>query len=427
MAEQDDPSSHENDLFALNSIFPEPEQVFSFKLDSLESIRDRCDVALDTNVLLVPYTTSAGSLEQIKTTYRNLVDQRRLIIPGQVAREFAKNRASKISEIVQQLSTKRDSIPPVKKSTYPLLSPLPAFQKHVELEDRINQFLSEYRLSINNILRVISDWTWNDPVSELYRELFSKGVVYDLPLDQNLLTAEFRKRRRQRIPPGFKDKGIGDLIIWKTILDHGKKTNRDVILVSNDVKTDWWYQSDKESLYPRFELVDEFRRETGGHSVHIVTFSKFLDLYGASEAVIEEVRVEEKLAQIDRISSAREPETVHKAVWKWLISTYPESSVIEYSEKFPDFVVVRPDGGRIGVKVRLLGQTVELARRFREIKQTIAEASDVFTSYLIICVGDNLGSAMLMHQRIRKLDITIPNTTIITGTLNSLGAFESLL
>jgi hypothetical protein len=71
-----------NDLFALNFIFPEPEHVFSFKLDSLDSIRDRCDVALDTNVLLVPYTTSADSLEQIKTTYRNLVDQRRLMIPG---------------------------------------------------------------------------------------------------------------------------------------------------------------------------------------------------------------------------------------------------------------------------------------------------------------------------------------------------------
>jgi hypothetical protein len=344
-----------------------------------------------------------------------------------VAREFAKNRASKISEIVQQLSTKRDSIPPVKRSTYPLLSPLLAFQKHVELEQKINQLLSEYRLSISNILQVISDWTWNDPVSELYRELFSKEVVYDLPLDQDLFTAEFRKRKRQRIPPGFKDKGIGDLIIWKTILDHGKKTNRDVILVSNDVKTDWWYQSDKESLYPRFELVDEFRRETGGRSVHIVTFSKFLDLYGASEAVIEEVRVEEKLAQIDRISSAR-PQALHQAIWKWLISNYPESSVIEYSKKFPDFVVVRPDGGRIGVKVRLFGLAWELARRFREIKQAIAEASDTdFTSYLIICVGDSLGSAMLLHQRIRKLDITIPNTTIITGTLNSLGAFESLL
>jgi hypothetical protein len=37
-------------------------------------------------------------------------------------------------------------------------------------------------------------------------------------------------------------------------------------------------------------LVDEFRRYSDGHSFHIIQFSQLLDLYGASEEIIREVR-----------------------------------------------------------------------------------------------------------------------------------------
>ena len=64
---------------------------------------------LDTNTLLVPYTTSKESLKQIEETYKTLIGQERLVIPAQVAREFAKNRASKIGEVFQQLSRNKES------------------------------------------------------------------------------------------------------------------------------------------------------------------------------------------------------------------------------------------------------------------------------------------------------------------------------
>jgi hypothetical protein len=83
------------------------------------------------------------------------------------------------------------------------------------------------------------------------------------------------------------------LLVWFTILEIGKSKNKDIIFVSGDQKSDWWHRIEEQSIYPRYELIDEFRRESGGHSLHIVPFSDFLDLYGASESAVEEVREEE--------------------------------------------------------------------------------------------------------------------------------------
>ena len=50
-------------------------------------------------------------------------------------------------------------------------------------------------------------------------------------------------------------------------------------------------------MYPRYELVDEFRRTSDGQSFHIVSFSEFLTLFGASPQVVEEVHREETQAR----------------------------------------------------------------------------------------------------------------------------------
>ena len=58
------------DIFIRNSIYPEAEGIFSFRPKSLNDIKDECFVVLDTNSLLVPYTTGKDSLEQIGKIYR---------------------------------------------------------------------------------------------------------------------------------------------------------------------------------------------------------------------------------------------------------------------------------------------------------------------------------------------------------------------
>ena len=66
----------------------------------MEEIKNECFVVLDTNVLLVPYTVSKTSLQAIRNAYLQLIELKRLVVPGQVAREFAKNRPNKISALL---------------------------------------------------------------------------------------------------------------------------------------------------------------------------------------------------------------------------------------------------------------------------------------------------------------------------------------
>jgi len=297
----------ELDIFIANNVFPEAEPIFTARLKSLEAIRDDCYVVLDTNSLLVPYTIGKETLEQIKKTYKALADKDCLVVPAQVAREFAKNRANKISELYKELSKKRDEIPDLQKGTYPLLESLEEYQETMRLEASVDKLLRDYRKRIGKVLDHIRSWTWDDPVSLLYGELFSSGVVKDISIDKEAIKSELDKRQLHKIPPGYKDagksdSGIGDLLIWLTILDIGRAQNKSVIFVSGDGKPDWWHQSNKEPLYPRYELVDEFRRLSGGQSFHIITFSRFLNLYGASEKVVEEVRKEEKQSVSKKLS-----------------------------------------------------------------------------------------------------------------------------
>jgi rRNA-processing protein FCF1 len=295
-----------SEILYRNSLYPDAESIFSFHPRTIEEIKDDCIVVLDTNSLLVPYTTGKESLDQISRIYRLLVDDKRLIIPGQVAREFAEHRVTKLKELYQQISRKKATLA---LGSYPLLEGITAYQKAIEIEERLNESLREYNKSISEILDNISQWYWNDPVSKLYSSLFAREVVFDPKLEENQLKHRIDKDFEHKIPPGYKDArkpddGVGDVIIWYTILEIGKAQKKNVIFVSLDQKADWWSQSEGRPLYPRYELIEEFRRASEGQSFHVMKFSAFLNLYGASKEVVEEVRKEEVQARIEQSQSS---------------------------------------------------------------------------------------------------------------------------
>jgi len=301
-----DKERHESkfDIFIANTVFPEARSLFAAGPQSLNSIKDDCIVVLDTNVLLIPFTTGQESLEQIHATFKKLEGTSQLIIPGQVAREFAKNRATKLAEVFQQLSRKMDSVHALQVGHYPLLESLDVYQTVVSLEKEIDSKTREYRKALGNVLEYVRSWIWNDPVSLMYSELFRGNVILDPEFDQTQVAKDLEVQQLHRIPPGYKDaqkddKGIGDVLIWLTILEIGKSHKKNVIFVTGDEKADWWYRSEKQSLYPRYELVDEFRRISEGKLFHMIHFSTFLDLYGASEKVVAEVRQKESSSQAE--------------------------------------------------------------------------------------------------------------------------------
>jgi hypothetical protein len=103
------------------------------------------------------------------------------------------------------------------------------------------------------VLTDLASWHWNDAVSELYREVISEATIVALNHNSADTIAEWQRRVDHRVPPGYKDKGkddsgIGDFLIWLSILAVGKNRGSDVIFVSGDEKSDWWYQSENAAL-----------------------------------------------------------------------------------------------------------------------------------------------------------------------------------
>jgi DNA-directed RNA polymerase specialized sigma24 family protein len=289
----------QTDKFVLQDVYPDAAAVFSARVEPLSTIKDSAAVVLDTNVLLVPFAVSPQTLRDIRTTYATLAADRRLFVPGQVAREFARNRAIKLAELHQQLLDRKSRLPTAGIGKHPLLENVPEYQAVLAKEAELLDDSKDYGALLTTIADVVKSWTWNDPVSELYRELFTPEVVVDLELDREAIERDLAYRFANQIPPGYKDgskpdAGIGDLLVWKTILKLATDTPQHTIFVSGEEKSDWWYKSAGRQLYPRFELTDEFRRVSGGKSFHIVSLSELLALYGADQAHVTEVRETEQ-------------------------------------------------------------------------------------------------------------------------------------
>lgn len=309
------------DLFIADSTFPDAESIFTARYKRLDEVKNDAIIVFDTNALLLPYTVGHKSFAEIEKTLRALVSQGKLVIPGQVAREFAKNRATKIAETHQSLSKKRDAVEALQTGNYPLLESLGAYKEAVEIEKQVVPLVENYRRKLNELIEHIENWVWDDPVSTLYSEVFRGQVVFDPIKDNESLkdeiTRNLKSRNTHKIPPGYKDsnkldEGIGDVIVWETILEVGKLKNKSVIFVSGEEKSDWWHRSNKRPLYPRYELIDEFRRRSGGHTFHIIKFSKLLDTFGVSNEVVEDVR------QIENNSVDRPLFRLGRAVADWL-------------------------------------------------------------------------------------------------------------
>jgi hypothetical protein len=345
------PKDSNEDSSRLGSVYKDPYKIFSFSLSSAEETIKDCVFVLDTNVLLIPFGTGKQPLDEIGRIYKKLAKEKRLKIPAQVAREFASLRATKLTTVYQQLGTKRDKIS-IKTSEYPLLESLNEYQLLLKAEKSAQDAIRAFQDSIDTLLETIRNWRWNDPVSELYREIFTGETIAAPQISEDEFQKEASDRFARRIPPGYKDaakeeNAFGDLIIWKTILQVGRIQKKSVIFVSGDEKPDWWHQSNNVALYPRYELVEEFRRTTEGKSFHIFTFAEFLRRMGANATTVSQVETEAVRQSVgSKVNESRDlyPEI---EVANWFRRTYGTENVrtvpADLTSPF-DILVTKPTG-----------------------------------------------------------------------------------
>jgi hypothetical protein len=380
---QDSSVSRIDPVFYANEVFPELEPLFQFKVRPLADIKNDCVVVLDTNTLLVPYTVGKASLTVIWKTYRNLIAGGRLVVPGQVVREYARNRATKLAELHGEIARKRAAVQNIEADVYPLLQSMPKYVDLLGFREKINRQINDYRQRVDSILEEIRGWP-NDSVREMYAELFKGEVLRDLKVEDANVAAsllnDWKRRTQKKIPPGYEDKGrVGDLLIWHVIRDVGSERKKSVLFVSQEFsKGDWRHftEAGKGNNVPfhiRFELVDEFRRVSGGQSFHMIQLHELLALFGASADVVESVRVDWQRASPAWRSDEGQP-------WTWQRVGDEAASLIPLLEtKVEEVVKLVTKEGPSNMKF-LMGSAyrgkLECARKLVELARSHEGASE---------------------------------------------------
>jgi len=273
--------------------------LFNMNFMSKEELLVDSIFVLDTNVLLLPYKVGSKELEEIERIYKILIEQGKLSIPSRVAKEFVKNRPNKLAELHQTISNDLSAISKIKIKKYPVLSQVESYMVATELVKEINDQIDNYKKMISETITYIKDLNWNDPVSYVYSEIFSEEIICSISEDISEVENELANRHKFGIPPGNKDKskddkGIGDFLIWKSMIELAKAKNSNIVFVTVDEKNDWFHQSMNAKLYPRYELLYEFHSKTEGKHITFINLSELIDNYTSNKEVVESIRTSEK-------------------------------------------------------------------------------------------------------------------------------------
>ncbi|HBG28713.1 MAG: hypothetical protein A2Y10_12230 [Planctomycetes bacterium GWF2_41_51] len=296
----------------MRNIFREYHQ---FSESEFKELWKNCLFVFDTNTLLNMYRYSRETVEAYFNVLNELKNKKQLWIPYQVGYEFYENRINVIfdyeksyDEILNILEKAKNEIE-AKYKDHPFLNLL-------EIKEEMNKGLSGVESKIKQAKSAHPKWLEKDDVLENLNQLF-KGYIGNNYNTQRLndIKKEGKERYERKIPPGFKDdkksedKKYGDLIIWFQIIDKARECKKPIVLISGDIKEDWWLEKDGKKLMPLPQLKKELY-DKAGVGFHIYTADRFLELNKTdvkkiNDSAIKEVRkireLEEKRMMMQRM------------------------------------------------------------------------------------------------------------------------------
>jgi len=113
-----------------------------------------------------------------------------------------------------------------------------------------------------------------------------------------------KDRYERQVPPGYLDSkkddgGFGDYFMWQQLIAHSIERKAPIILVTDDVKDDWWLRVAGRTVGPRPELRREFVDLTG-HSFYTYTLPEYLRHSKSSGSKVSDAAVREAEAEVAR-------------------------------------------------------------------------------------------------------------------------------
>lgn len=300
--------------------------------DSEENLWRNSIFVFDSSSLLYMYEYSDKTKTEI---IENLSEKLsgRLWIPNHVAYEYLKNRErviksplhdnnkykglkndhiSKIDRELKSITSKIEEVykKTIKQDMHPFLKSnvVPTFK---ETTNEYKDSFVEFTRNIDNEIKARSEEIENllnhDVVLEFIEQYFEVGEEYKIQRIFEIIE-ESNFRFPNKIAPGWEDEEnktgiqrVGDLIVWKQILDYSKEKNTPIILVTNDVKKDWCHikerSNEKRIVRPCKELIKEIE-DYSSNNFWMYTFKDFL--YRSKE-LIETTITNETLEEVEEI------------------------------------------------------------------------------------------------------------------------------
>lgn len=255
------------------------QEYLDFTEEEKQNLWNQATIIFDTNVFLNLYRYSAKTRELLLLAFESFKD--RLWMPNHVAHEFMKNRSGIIWESNHHYDT---LLLEAKKFIELCHTELKLDTDDKELCD-LDKHLKEW-ITLAKEKNLLVSKPNVDQILETLLTLFDGKVGPAFSEEEiKIIEQEGKQRYASKVPPGYKDsekaKGnnvnnaYGDFIVWKQIMNYAISQKRDIILVTNDQKEDWWEILHGQTIGPRVELKREFSKATS-QKFHMYSMSTFI-------------------------------------------------------------------------------------------------------------------------------------------------------
>ncbi|WP_327208342.1 PIN domain-containing protein [[Kitasatospora] papulosa] len=415
----------ERDLISLNDGF---EHYLSASLSDYERVVKSGLVVLDTNAILNLYRYTDEARKELFGVLRSLQD--RLWIPNQVATEFWRNRESAVSDLDYFGD---ELISELEETRHQMERSLRTWANRVALQggllnDILNTLDSAFKPVLEKVQEIAGERsdgksrnTFEDPVLlELQEVLVRKvGAAMGQSEYENAVTEGLR-RVEAKIPPGYKDKkkddghAAGDYLVWAQTIKEAKFRHCEVLLITGDVKEDWWRKESGEIRGPRLELAKEFYAAVG-FRVYMLRPPRFLEMAReilqisvTDETIDDASRVELSSHKLrERIDTAA---TVLASLWSELLSYVKAKTRLPLNVEAIDMADDSP--GLIALfhsdSLVYLGSSKSATRRLRQLHRKLSGRINISpdeVSFAIAPLGVEqindrmLPQSMIMEER----------------------------
>lgn len=258
---------------------------------NFEKIWEEGLFVFDSNVLLDLYRLPVSTRNDLLNVFSHSKFNNRIWIPFQVYIEFLNDRFDAIGDQKNKFTEVKKLVEIAIEKQETNISELKDNLKKLNLERRhslidpdkyINEqnfenslkFLNDFILHLDELSKDQFDVNEEDELKNKVIQVFKDKI--GAPLNDDALKkiyADGKKRYEIEFPPGYKDakkpgshfyknlefvRKYGDLILWKEIIEKCKKEKiKYLVLVTGDLKEDWWHIKRGKRLGARIELLNE--------------------------------------------------------------------------------------------------------------------------------------------------------------------------